>query len=252
MNKKAVLFKTGDIDSLRIEESEIPKPGRGAICVRVKAAGIAYADIMMRHGKYLGAPAIPFVPGYDICGTVDEIGEGVDSFKIGDLIAALTQFGGYAQYVCVDAGRAVTVPQGANENEVVALVLNYVTAYQMLHRVAKIKQGAKVLIHSGAGGVGSALLQLGQLMDLKIYACASAGKHDVVRELGGRSFVFYHIDFKKDPAGFHKDLSEIVSLYGSGKIKPLIDRVLPLDKVGIGHEHLASARTSGKLVLDCS
>ena len=131
----------------------------------------------MRYGLYPGTPPLPFSPGYDVVGDVDAIGEGVSDFAIGDRIAALTQWGGYAQYIIVRPEQLTRVPAELDPAEAVSLVLNYVTAYQMLHRVAEVKSGQRILVHGGAGGVGTAALQLGRLAGLEMYATASRGKH---------------------------------------------------------------------------
>lgn len=194
-NESMVLFKTGGIDSFRLEEGELPRPGPRQIRIRVRAAGVAFADVLMRHGRYPGAPKLPFTPGYDVTGTVDAVGDQVRDLTAGDIVAALTQFGGYARYVCVNARQAVRLPERSDPFESVCLPLNYVTAHQLLHQTAKVREGSSILVHSAAGGVGTALLQLGALHNLKMYATASAGKHQTVREPGGIPIDYRSEDF---------------------------------------------------------
>ena len=179
--RQVLLTGVGGPEVLEVVERDAPEPGRGEVRVRVLAAGVAFADVLMRHGKYPGAPKIPFTPGYDLVGEVEKLGEGVGGVTVGQRVAALTQVGSYAQRVVVAAEELVPVPDGVDPAEAVALVLNYVTAYQMLHRVAEVRPGERILVHGAAGGVGTALLDLGRLGGLEAYGTASAAKHDAVR-----------------------------------------------------------------------
>jgi NADPH:quinone reductase-like Zn-dependent oxidoreductase len=140
--------------------------------------------VLMRRGLYPGTPKFPFAPGYDIVGEVDALGDGLSHFKIGQRVAALTMIGGYSGYTVVPASRLVPVPNGLDPAEAVSLVLNYVTAYQMLHRVAELREGQRVLIHAAAGGVGTAALQLGELAGFEMFGTASKPKHALVASLG--------------------------------------------------------------------
>jgi NADPH:quinone reductase-like Zn-dependent oxidoreductase len=160
--------------------------------VKVLAAGVAYADILMRRGLYPGAPQFPFVPGYDIVGDVDAVGENVTGFAVDQRVAALTMTGGYSQYTVVEAAYLVPVPPELDPSEAVALVLNYVTAYQMLHRLTALRQDQRLLIHSAAGGVGTAALQLGKIAGLQMYGTASKAKHGLLASLGAAATIDYH------------------------------------------------------------
>jgi len=183
-NVRVVITSQGDPDVLKWVEEDLPTPGPGQVRVKVLTTGVAYADVLMRHGLYPGVPAFPFAPGYDIVGDIDAIGEGVTGFVPGQRVGALTMIGGYSRFTVVPAGHLVPVPDGLDPSEAVALVLNYVTAFQMLHRLARIATGQSVLIHGAAGGVGTAALQLGQLTGLQMFGTASRGKHGLVAELG--------------------------------------------------------------------
>jgi NADPH:quinone reductase-like Zn-dependent oxidoreductase len=152
--------------------------------VRVLAAGVAYADILMRKGVYPGAPRMPFVPGYDIVGVVDALGPGVVGLAVGQHVAALITTGGYTTYSTLSAAELIPVPNGVDPAEAVSSLLNYVTAYQLLHREARVRAGEQIVVHGAAGGVGTALLELSQLAGLSVYGTASRGKHDLVTELG--------------------------------------------------------------------
>src|SRR5215510_5643887 len=156
----------GGPEELQVLEEECPEPKRGEVRVRVRTAGVSLPDVMMREGIHPETPRLPFTPGWDLVGVVDRLGEGVRGVELGQTVAALPIHGAYAQFVCLPARKLVPVPAELDPAEAVSLVLNYVTAYQMLHRSAKVSAGQSVLIHGAAGGVGSALLQLGRLAGL--------------------------------------------------------------------------------------
>jgi NADPH:quinone reductase-like Zn-dependent oxidoreductase len=183
-NARVVITALGGPEVLKWVEEYLPTPRAGEVRVRILAAGVAFADVLMRRGLYPGTPKFPFAPGYDIVGEVDALGDGVSHFKIGQRVAALTMIGGYSGYTVVPASRLVPVPNGLDPAEAVSLVLNYVTAYQMLHRVAKLREGQRVLIHAAAGGVGTAALQLGELAGFEMFGTASKPKHALVASLG--------------------------------------------------------------------
>jgi NADPH:quinone reductase-like Zn-dependent oxidoreductase len=183
-NARVVITGLGGPEVLKWVEEYLPTPGAGEVRVRILAAGVAFADVLMRRGLYPGTPKFPFAPGYDIVGEVDALGDGVSHFKIGQRVAALTMIGGYSGYTVVPASRLVSVPSGLDPAEAVSLVLNYVTAHQMLHRVAKLREGQRVLIHAAAGGVGTAALQLGELAGFEMFGTASKPKHALVASLG--------------------------------------------------------------------
>jgi NADPH:quinone reductase-like Zn-dependent oxidoreductase len=183
-NARVLITGLGGPEVLRFVEEDLPQPGPGQVRVKVLAAGIAYADLLMRRGLYPQTPPFPFVPGYDIVGDIDAVGDASGGFHVGQRVAALTMIGGYSQFTIVPAIHLVPVPTQLDPAEAVSLVLNYVTAYQMLHRVARVRSGQTMLVHSAAGGVGTAALQLGRIVDLKMYGTASKSKHDLVSSFG--------------------------------------------------------------------
>src|SRR5215831_21286475 len=148
----------GGPDELRVVEEECPEPKRGEVRVRMLAAGVALPDVMMREGIHPETPALPFTLGWDLVGVVDRLGAGVAQVKRGDTVAALPIHGAYAEFVCLPERELVPVPTGVDPAEAVTLVLNYITAYQMLHRSAHVEPGQRVLVHGASGGVGTALL----------------------------------------------------------------------------------------------
>lgn len=192
-NTRVVITGHGGPEVLKVIEEDLPAPRSGEVRLRVLAIGVAFADVLMRYGMYPNTPPLPLSPGYDVAGVIDDLGEGVSGFAPGDTVAALIMFGGYSQYVCVPASELTRVPAGVDPAEAVSLVLNYVTAQQLIHRIAGLEPGQTVLIHGAAGGVGTATLELGRLAGLKMFGTASRGKHELVTALGG-----IPIDYKKD------------------------------------------------------
>jgi NADPH2:quinone reductase len=161
----------------------------------VLAAGVALPDVLAREGVHPETPRVPFTPGWDLVGVVDRLGHGVSGIEPGQIIAAMPIHGAYAEFVCLPQHELVPVPPGLDAAEAVSLVLNYVTAYQMLHRSAKAKWGERALIHGAAGGVGSALLQLGRLAGLEMYGTCSSRGASTVSNLGGIPIDYQHQDF---------------------------------------------------------
>lgn len=182
---------------LELVEDDLPTPGPGQVRLRMLAAGVSLPDVMMREGIHPEARRPPFTPGWDVVGVVDAIGEGVAAVPLGATVAALPIFGGYAEYLCLAETELVRVPPELDPAETVCLILNYVTAYQMLHRSAQARPSEAALIHGAAGGVGTALLQLARLQGVQAYGTASAGKLRTVESLGGHPIDYKRSDFLK-------------------------------------------------------
>ena len=195
---RIIVTTYGGPDALHVLEEECPEPKRGEVRVRMLAAGVALPDLMMREGVHPETPPLPFTPGWDLIGVVDRLGDGISGIEPGQIIAALPISGAYAEFVCLPERELVPVPSGLDAAEAVSLVLNYVTAYQMLHRSAKVRRGQRVLIHGAAGGVGSALLQLGLLAGLEMYGTCSSRGASAVSDLGGVPIDYQHLDFVKE------------------------------------------------------
>src|SRR5499427_8796758 len=175
-NTRIVVTHYGGPDELRVTEEDCPEPKSGEARLKVLAAGVSLPDLLMREGVHPETPRLPFTPGWDLVGTVDRLGDGISGMEPGQIVAALPISGAYAEFVCLPRRELVPVPSGLDAAEAVSLVLNYVTASQMLHRSARIRAGQRVLIHGAAGGVGSALLELGHLAGLQMYGtCSSHG-----------------------------------------------------------------------------
>jgi NADPH:quinone reductase-like Zn-dependent oxidoreductase len=190
--KSVVATRRGGPQVLQIVENELIPPAAGQVRIKVLATGVGRTDINYRYGYSPLSPRVPFVPGYEVMGVVDAIGDRVTRVAVGDRVAALTGHGSYTEIVYLGQEHLVPVPVSISPADAVVVVLNYVTAYQMLHRVAKVKTGDKALLIGASGGVGTALLQLGKLAGLKMTGLASAGKHGLLTEMGATP-VDYHI-----------------------------------------------------------
>lgn len=182
--RATMLTKKGGPEVLEVQELPLPIPGPGELRVRVRATGVGSTDVTMRRGYYPYAPPVPFVPGYESLGVVDAIGPGVQGFVVGQRVCALLVHGGYATHVVRSAAEWVPVPEGLDDAEAVALILNYVTAYQAIHREAKLSRGSTALVTAAAGGVGQALVQLLRLEGVRVIAAASERSHALLRALG--------------------------------------------------------------------
>ncbi|MGM1062350.1 medium chain dehydrogenase/reductase family protein [Saccharothrix sp. Mg75] len=162
----------------------VPSPGPGRALLRVEASGVSFAEKQMRLGRYYDQPAFPFVPGYDLVGVVAEVGAGVDPGLVGGRFAALTKVGGWTTHALVEAADLVPVPAGVDPAQAEALVVNGITAWRMLHGVARVRAGQTVLVHGASGGVGSLLVQLARLAGAEVIGTSSARNLDAVRALG--------------------------------------------------------------------
>jgi NADPH:quinone reductase-like Zn-dependent oxidoreductase len=232
--KRVVVDHYGGPDVLRVVEENIPRAGPGEVRVRALAAGVSITDAQLRAGTYLGVPQPPFAPGYELVGVVEELGAGCSMLRVGDRVAALTVWGAYAEHVCVLEEDAVEVPEDLDPAEVVSLVLPYMTAYQLLHRTAKVKSGETVLVHGAAGRVGTAVLELGALAGLGLYGTASASDRAAVERLGAVA-----IDYRKEDF-----LARVRELPGKG-----VDVVL--DGIGgaVSLRSFRALRPGGRLVV---
>src|SRR5262245_50483925 len=197
-NQRIVVTPYGGADRLQQLEEECPEPKDGEVRVRVLAAGVSLPDLMMREGVHPETPRLPFTPGWDLIGMVDRLGGGISGIEPGQIVAALPISGAYAEFVCLPQRELVPVPSGLDAAEAVSLVLNYVTAYQMLHHSAKVRPGQRVLIHGAAGGVGSALLQLGRLAGLEMYGTCSSRGAPAVTDLGAVPIDYQQQDFVEE------------------------------------------------------
>src|ERR1700752_3938386 len=220
---RVVVTHYGGPEVITVIEEDIPTPNAGEVRVKVLAAGVSLPDVLAREGVHPETPRVPYTPGWDLVGILDQIGEGVSGFELGQRVAAMPISGCYAQYVCLPQRKFIPVPAGLDPAEAVAVVLNYITAYQILHRSAKVKPGQRVLIHGASGGVGTAFLQLGRLAGVEMYGTCSSQASVVVKELGAIPIDYRNSDF----------VQEIHRLIGDG-----VDAVFD----GIGGDNLWRSR----------
>ncbi|WP_329549497.1 medium chain dehydrogenase/reductase family protein [Streptomyces sp. NBC_01356] len=169
---------------LEIRVRPAPQPAAGEVVLAMEATGVSFAEQQMRRGKYYDQPPFPFIPGYDLVGVVVRVGGGVDATLIGRRFAALTKVGGWASQVVLPATDLVEVPGALDPADAETVVVNGITAWQMLHRVAKVRAGQTVLVHGANGGVGSTLVQLATHAGVRVIGTASPRHHDAVRALG--------------------------------------------------------------------
>lgn len=232
--RRVVVTRSGGPEVLEVVTSELPEPRPGQVRVKMLAAGVSYGDVLARAGAVPDGPKPPFTPGFDITGIVDTLGAGVSAPGVGQQVTALLNAGGgYAEYAYLPVDRLVSVPEGVDAVQSAAVVLNYFVAYQMLHRIAQLKTGQRVLVHGAAGGVGSALVRLAVRAGLDCYGTASEAKHHLVSAQGA-----VPIDYQRDDF-----VRRIRSLTGDG-----VDAVL--DAIG-GLNFLRSYRSlrpGGRLV----
>ena len=179
-----MITRPGGPEVLQPVELPVVEPAPGELRVRVRACGVGATDLTMLTGTYAFAPKLPLVGGYEIAGIVEALGAGVSGFHVGQRVAALTVHGGFAERLVRGAEHFVPIPDGVSDIQAAAVILNYVSAWQMIHRAANIQAGQTALVTGAGGGVGTAILQLLNLAGVKTYGAASARKHDLVAKLG--------------------------------------------------------------------
>lgn len=194
---KIIIYERGGPEVLRFVEEPIPLPGAGEARVRVAAAGVSAYDVMLRGHRFPGFTKVPYTPGCDFVGLVDQLGDGVEGLEPGQRVAASTGLGdgGYSEFICVSADSLVPVPDGVDPAEAVCLPANYLTAHLAMHGTAEVESGERILVHGAAGGVGSALLELGSLAGLEMYGTASAHNHQLVEQLDAKPIDYRTEDF---------------------------------------------------------
>ncbi|HXZ00865.1 MAG TPA: zinc-binding dehydrogenase [Stellaceae bacterium] len=183
------ITRHGPPEVLALREAAVPSPGAGEVLIAVAAAGVNFADIMARRGVYPDAPKPPCVVGYEVAGEVAALGPGAEQFALGQKVAALTRFGGYASHVAVPESQVFALPAGLDAAQGAALPLTYLTAYALVIALGRLGKGETVLIHSAGGGVGLSAIELAQIAGAEVIGVASAAKHDFLRRRGVRLLV---------------------------------------------------------------
>src|SRR3954447_20239267 len=235
--RAAVLPRHGGPEVFEIQDRPEPPVAPGRVRVRVKAAGVNFADLMARQGLYPDAPDLPSVLGYEVAGEVEQVGDGVEGFKVGDRVMAGCRFGGYAELVAVRDRDLIALPDGWSFEEGAALPVVYGPAYASLVAFGNLRSGERLLVQAAAGGVGIAATQIGKLLGAEIYGTASPSKHDAIREFG----VQHPIDYR------NKDFAD--------EVRRIAGEESPLDLIvdGIGAASWKAGynllRPGGRLVM---
>src|SRR5262252_6479171 len=204
-NRVVRVGRYGEADELEVVDTPLPMAGEGEVRVRVLASGIEYTDVVIRRHLYaqtmLRQP--PFVMGYDVVGEIDQLGDGVSGFQLGDRVADMTVVGSNAAYRTLRADHLTRVPAGVDAAEAATLILSWTTAYQMLHRAARVQRGQRVLVHGAAGAVGQALIALGKIAGVEIWGTARGEHAALIRELGATPIDYKREDYTRVlPGGF--------------------------------------------------
>jgi NADPH:quinone reductase len=185
-NRVVQVGRFGDPDVIEVVDAPLPTAGRGEVRLRVLASSLNYTEVLIRRHLYPQTMRLrpPFVMGYDVVGEIDQIGDGVRDFQVGDRVADMTVVGSNADYRTLRADDVARVPAGVDAAEAATLILSWTTAYQLLHRAARVQRGQRVLVHGAAGAVGQALLVLGRLAGLELWGTARSEHATLVRDLG--------------------------------------------------------------------
>lgn len=231
--KHIIATRKGGPEVLETRTAGLQEPGPGQALVRIQRAGVAFGDLLWISGRVPGGPRHPFIPGYDFVGVIERLGAGQTDLEPGQAVAGLVKTGGYSEYASVPFEYLAPVPEGVVASEAVCATLNYLTAVQIFQRTAGLKPGQRVLVHGASGGVGTAMLQVGRLLDLEMYGTASQAKQDLVASLGATPIDYKNEDF----------VERIASLTGDG-----VDLVV--DHVGGNHlkRSFQTLRPGGLLV----
>lgn len=196
MARRVEFTKAGSPSTIRVADMPMPEPKSGQVRVKVAYAGINFADLLMRLGFYQPRPPYPFTPGYEVSGVIDSIGDDESEFTVGQRVVAAMSTGGQASHVVVDTQRVLPLPDEITLEDAAAIPVTYLTAHHMLHHLGHLDQDESVLIHGGAGGVGTAALQLCQWAGVsQVWATASGSKSEIIESYGGRAIDRHNQDF---------------------------------------------------------
>jgi NADPH:quinone reductase-like Zn-dependent oxidoreductase len=251
--KKIVIHKPGDYSQLKIEEQVTPEPKDNEVLIQVHFVGINYADILIRWGVYKSAKEFvgwPITPGFEVSGIVEKVGSKVSKFKAGDKVFGVTRFGGYATHISLEVDFVFHLPKNLTLEQGAAFPAVYLTAYHALLQNVVIRKGAKVLIHSCAGGVGSALLQLSRHLEFETTGIVgSSSKVEVAKKLGANHVIdksqqdLWMEAEKISPNGY----DVILDANGASTVKDSYMHLEPSGKLLCYGFHSMLPKTGGKL-----
>ena len=194
---RVIITKAGDVSAITTEPMHAVEPDEGEVRLKVAYAGINFADLLMRLGFYQPRPPFPFTPGYEVSGVVDALGKGVTGLEVGQRVVAAMRTGGQASFVNAPVDRVIPLPDGFSLQKAAATPVTYMTAHHMLHHLGHLQPDDKVLIHGGAGGVGTAALQLCKWAGVsKVWATSSKSKHGSIERYGARAIDRHNEDFQ--------------------------------------------------------
>jgi synaptic vesicle membrane protein VAT-1 len=232
--RQIVTTASGDIDVLKVEERADPKPAAGEVLIRVRAAGLNFADILARQGLYPDAPRKPCVMGYEVSGVVEQLGEGVNSALAGKSVVAMTRFGGQSEFVVVKATQMFEKPETLTFEQAAAVPVNYLTSYALIIVMGSLHRGESVLIHNAGGGVGLAALDIAKKVGAVTFGTASPSKHEFLKERG----LDHAIDYRT------QDWLPVIKRLTDGRGVDLV-----LDPIGGAHwkKSYAALRHTGRL-----
>ena len=232
--RQIVTTTTGDIDVLKVQAKPDPTPGEGEVVIRVRAAGLNFADILSRQGLYPDSPPKPCVMGYEVSGVVEALGKGVNSSFEGKSVVALTRFGGQAEKIAVKATQMFEKPDRLTFEQGAAIPVNYLTAYALLVVMGSLHAGESVLIHNAGGGVGLAALDIAKKIGAETFGTASPGKHKFLTDRG----LDHPIDYR------NQDWLEVLKQLTNGRGVDLV-----IDPIGGPHwkKSYAALRHTGRL-----
>ena len=195
--KRVVVSAFGEPDVLKVVEEELKRPSPGEVLVKVYAAGVARADCNRRSSDWFGQVP-PFFLGFDFAGKIESVGDGVTSFKEGQMVAGINEnLNSYAEYVYVSPEWIVPISENTDPAQAACLGLNYLVAAQCLQRLAKVRAGGRMLILGASGGVGTALIELGKLAGFEVYGTAAPEKTGVIRGLGAIPIDYQSENFER-------------------------------------------------------
>lgn len=232
--RQVVTTGTGGIEVLKVEQRPDPVPAKGEVVIRVRAAGLNFADVLSRQGLYPDSPPKPCVMGYEVSGVVERLGEGVNPEIADKSVVAMTRFGGQSELLAVKATQMFEKPRGLTFEQAAAIPVNYLTAYALLVVMGSLHEGESVLIHNAGGGVGLAALDLAKKIGAETFGTASPGKHKFLIERG--------LDHPLDYRG--KDWLPILQQLTDGRGVDLV-----IDPIGGKHwkKSYAALRHTGRL-----
>ena len=232
--RQIVTTGTGGIEVMKVEQRSDPVAAAGEVVVRVRAAGLNFADILARQGLYPDSPPKPCVMGYEISGVVEQLGQGVNSDFANKSVVAMTRFGGQSELVAVNATQMFGKPESLTFEQAAAIPVNYLTAYALLVVMGSLHEGESVLIHNAGGGVGLAALDIAKKIGAETFGTASPSKHKFLSERG--------LDHAIDYRG--KDWLPVLQQLTNGRGVDLV-----IDPIGGKHwkKSYAALRHTGRL-----